>query len=144
MNFREPLRTLECAGLHPLIGQASQKGLRLEAAAHPSRGGAHGSPPRERVIHCSVASSSPFSRTLLEEWHSQLLPWLGEDREGSNAAQGNTAGSQHCPLQQLCPLIADVAVSFSLHSVPQVEQSLRKWITVDPGSLHKTNRVRTP
>lgn len=44
-----------------------------------------------------------FSRTLLEEWHSQLLPWLGEDREALNAAQGNTAGSQRCPLQHALP-----------------------------------------
>lgn len=48
------------------------------------------------------------------------------------------------PSSTLCPLIADVALSFALHSVPQVEQRLQKWITVDPGSLHKTNRVRTP
>lgn len=104
LNFREPLRTLECAGLYPLIGQASQKGLQLEAAAHPSRGGAHGSPPRESsTAQWPHLPPSLFSRTLLEEWHSQLLPWLGEDREALNAAQGNTAGSQRCPLQHALP-----------------------------------------
>lgn len=129
LNFREPLRTLECAGLHPLIGQASQKGLRLEAAAQPRcRGGAHGSPPRE--------SRPLFSGLIFPVLHDTsggmtfaAVALAGSGQGGLNC---NTAGSQRCPLQHAPPFDSRRCCIFWLAFSSTSRTEPAKMFTVDP------------
>lgn len=124
LNFREPLRTLECPGLHPLIGQASQKG---SSAASVQRR----CPWLPAMRESATIQWPHLPRSPRHFWRNDIRSccpgWVRTGRAQMQPRATPQALSA-APSSTLCPLIAAVAVSFGLHSVPRVEQSLRKWL----------------
>jgi hypothetical protein len=144
LNFRECLRPLEYPELHPFAWEASQRWLRQRINSAAVQGRHPLVPCQEkewRTIHWPHLSL--LSRTFLGEWHLQLLPWQGEDREGSNDAWGNTPGSQRYPSSTLSPLIGGIDCFHCLTLDSSSRLQPAELNAVDPGSLPKISRVRT-
>lgn len=139
MNLREPLRTLECSGLHPLCRHLRRDSDCRQQGIHP--GEVLMAPRQER--ESSTTQWPHLPRSPGHFWRNGICSccpgWVKTGRAQMQPRAIPQAFSW-CPLQHAPPF--DSRLFFAFSSTSRIEPV--KWITVDPGSLRKTNRVRTP